>query len=419
MSDQNTPLTESAGRSLVVQSQKMAAALSSYARALTFENRSRRNLYRLAGLTPRFRDKIFARLLVASFICCFVLPLGLSVVYFGLLASKVYVSEVRFVLRSSAPMLSRDRFSSETVEPKAKIVQDTAIALNYLDSPAIVQDLREHMDFEGFYARPEIDFIARLDSEATQEEVLDYWSGKYSSWVNPKSGIVELEVHAYSPEEAHELMEIVLELAEQRVNQLSAGMWDGLMTSARLDVDAASAELTALRDRYRDLQNQTGIYDVSLAADGLVTVLTGLESELASLKARRAALAESVDRSAPQFQELDRQVAAQEVQIAALKSEAAGQDGETLAGHSRKFEDLQLELDLAEQRLASAIRELEKVRLVSSLQLVYLDAFTEPTQPDTHKYPNVPLSLLLAFLASAVLWGSVSGIIILIRNKLD
>lgn len=66
-----------------------------------------------------------------------------SSVYYIFIASPRYASEVRFVLRSSAPMLSRDRYASSTIEPKAKIVQDTAVLLNYIDSPAMIQDLEK------------------------------------------------------------------------------------------------------------------------------------------------------------------------------------------------------------------------------------------------------------------------------------
>lgn len=419
MADQNAQLPDSSGKAIVLRSQKMAAALSSYARALTFENRSRRNLYRLAGLAPKVRDRIFAKLLMISFVFCFVVPLGASVLYYVFLASSIYASEVRFVVRSTVPMLSRDRYSSETVEPKAKIVQDTAIILNYLESSAVIQDLQSRIDFKEYFGRDDIDFIARLPADAHMEDTVEYWSSRYSSWVNPKSGIVELEVMAFSPQEAFDLMNVVMNLAENRVNQLSKDMWDSLLAASNRDVQVASEDLVMLRNRYRDLQNETGIYDLSLAADGLINVLTVLETELAGLKSRRNALAESVNADAPQLLEIERQIAARVEQVTAMKSEAAGADGNNLAGYARRFDDLKLELSLGEDRLASAIGELEKVKLVSSLQLVYLDAFTEPTYPDTNKYPDLPLSLLAAFFASLVLWGSASGAIIFIRHKLD
>ncbi|WP_349508941.1 hypothetical protein V6582_07740 [Agrobacterium vitis] len=228
---------------VLARSQKLASALSSYARALTFENRSRRNLYRLAGLAPRTRDRVFAVILMIFIGATFVLPMSASILYYAFLASPGYASEVRFIVRSSVPYLSRDRYSSDTVEPKMKIVQDTAILLNYLNSPAIIQDLQKSVDLHKIYGRDDIDRFSRLREDATQDDILKYWKKRYSASVNTKSGIVELEVTAFTPQEAHDLSKLVLKLSEQQINKLSAGMWDDLLVSTQRDVDNATKEV--------------------------------------------------------------------------------------------------------------------------------------------------------------------------------
>ncbi|WP_411037157.1 hypothetical protein [Shinella sp. BYT-45] len=408
--------------SVLVRSQKMAAALSSYARALTFENRSRRNLYRLAGLAPRARDRVFSVLLGAVFILCFVLPFAGSVFYYGFFASPRYSSEVRFVVRSSAPLLTRDRYSSDNVEPKAKIVQDTAVLVNYIASPEMVKNLEKSIDFKEMFGRGDIDFLSRLRPDAKQEDVDRYWQNKHSAWINPKSGIVELEVVAFSPQEAYDLLKQVLKLAEERVNKLSSGMWNNLQESAERDVQTATQELETLRNKYRDMQNKTGVFDIEMAASGILSVLTKLESDIADLKSQRDALSVSVTDASPRLADLDRQIEAREEQARTLRAQTAGQaqaNGGSLADYSQQFNDINLDLRMAEKKLESAISELEKVKLVSSLQLVYVDNFTEPTLPDASKYPRVALSILLSFLACTALWGVASGILLFMRQKFD
>ncbi|RWX78847.1 hypothetical protein EPK99_09715 [Neorhizobium lilium] len=402
--------------------EKVAAALSSYARALTFENRSRRNLYRLAGLAPRTRDRIFSGLLAAAILLTFVLPMLGSAGYYGLIASPGYVSEVRFVVRSSVPLLSRDRYSSETVEPKAKIVQDTAILLNYLDSPAIIEDLQKSVDLKQIFGSAAIDPLSRLRSDALQDDLLRYWRKHYSASVNPKSGIAELRITAFDPKQAHDLATLVLKLAEQQVNRLSSGMWDSLLTSTQRDVDNATKEVTDLRSQMRDVQNATGVYDLDLSAQSIMSVLTGVEGKLAELRGRRDALHQTLTQGSPQLAEIDRQISALEAQSKDLKAKTAGQsDGAAgnLAQYSSEFDQLKLSLSMSEAKLKSAIRDLEKAKLVSSLQLVYVDNFTKPSLPDSSTYPNAPLKIFLAFLICAAICCSTCGLLALIRNKLD
>lgn len=416
LSIQATPLT------VTGRSQKLASALSSYARALTFENRSRRNLYRLAGLSPRTRDRVFSYLIMLLIGLTFVLPMAGSICYYTFLASPGYASEVRFIVRSSTPFLSRDRYSSDTIEPKEKIVQDTAILLNYLESPAIIQDMQRQVDLQNLYGRSDIDFFSRLRVDATQEEMLEYWKRHASVSVNTKSGIVELEVTAYTPNEANEMVKLVLHLAEAQVNKLSSGMWDDLRSATQEDVERATKEVADLRGKIQETQNQTGVFDIDLSAKRIEDVLTTIEASIADLKSRRLALSKSVGKNAPQMADLDRRIAAQEEQARQLRAQSAGQTTEgdgNLAQYSAMFDKLKLDLSMAEGRLKSAITDLEKVKLVSSLQLVYVDNFTEPTVPDTNKYPRVALSLFLTLLACLAVCGAACGAVILTRQKLD
>ncbi|MBF2717191.1 hypothetical protein [Agrobacterium vitis] len=352
----------------------------------------------------------------------FVLPMSGSILYYAFLASPGYASEVRFIVRSSVPYLSRDRYSSDAVEPKMKIVQDTAILLNYLSSPAVIQDLQKSVDLHKIYGRDDIDWFSRLRSDATQDDILKYWKKRYSASVNAKSGIVELEVTAFTPQEAHDLSKLVLKLSEQQINQLSSGMWDDLLVSTQRDVDNATKEVSELRGKLRDTQNQTGVFDVDLSATSIITVLTNIESSIADLKSRRMALSQSVSASSPQMAEIDRRIAGLEEQSKSMQAKTAGlstgADG-NLADYSSLFNKLNLDLKMAESRMKSAISDFEKVKLVSSLQLVYLDSFTDSTLPDTNKYPSTGLNLFLSLLAFGAICGAACGTVLLVRKKLD
>ncbi|NTA83584.1 hypothetical protein A6U97_27220 [Agrobacterium tumefaciens] len=399
--------------------QKMASALSAYARMLTFENRSRRNLYRLAGLAPHTRDKVFSILLLFCFALTFVLPMVASSVYYIFIASPRYASEVRFVLRSSAPMLSRDRYASSTIEPKAKIVQDTAVLLNYIDSPAMIQDLEKNISLKDFFGRDGIDRLSRLKSDANQDDVLKYWRKHYTVSVNPKSGIVELEVSGYTPQQARDLLQLVLHLSEQQVNKLSSGMWDDLLRTTQQDVDRSMREVGEFRGKLRDIQNATGVFDIDLSAERLSTVLTGVEANIADLESRRTALMQTVGRGAPQLSEIERRLKGLEAQAKELRESATGGQKDSLSGYATAFENAQLNLKLGEDKLKSAITDLEKVKLVSSLQLVYVDNFTQPTLPDYPKYPKLAVNLFLALLIFGSVAAATCGAIALMRNKLD
>ncbi|SHN12289.1 hypothetical protein [Roseibium suaedae] len=407
---------------VVVRSQKMAAALSSYARHLTFENRSRRNLYRLAGLAPKMRDKVFEKLLIGAFIFCFLIPFAWSVFHYTIYVSPQYASEVRFVVRSATPLLTRNRFAGGAVSLKDKIVQDTQVVVNYLNSPEFVRDLDKEISLNSVFGRDGIDGFSRIDPEASWEKHVKYWERHLSSSINPKSGIVELTVYAFSPEEATQIMNVVLKLAEQRINTMNGDIWSNLLAGAEKGVETASARLETLRRAVQDTQNKTGVFDIGLAAESLGTVLTKLETEIADLNIRKDSLSKSLEPDSPTLVNIDRQIAARKIQVQVLRDKTAGGDGgkdQNLAEYSKQFEQLELDQKIAEEQFTAAVEDLEKIKLVSTLQLVYLDKFTEPTLADESSYPDIPLSLFLSLLGCLTAWGVASGLIVLLRHKLD
>ena len=215
------------------------------------------------------------------------------------------------------------------------------------------------------------------------------------------------------------MLQLVLKLSEAQVNKLSSGMWNDLLVTTQHDVENATINVSDLRGRLRDIQNTTGVFDIDMSAERFSSVLTGVETTIADLRSRKAALGETVGADAPQVSEIDRRLQGLEAQAKELQAKTAGVGKDSLAAYSTAFENVKLDLRLGEERLQSAITDLEKVRLVSSLQLVYVDNFTNPTLPDDAAYPRTLLQLFLRFLAFAALALFVCGSIMLIRKKLD
>jgi capsular polysaccharide transport system permease protein len=419
---QSGPLVEAPNTSVAVRGRKMAASLSSYARQLNFENKSRRHLYRIAGLAPRTQDRIFSFLIKASFVLCFVGPVVLASIYYGFIASAQYESEVRFVLRSATPLLSRDRFSDTAFEPKAKIVQDTQIVVNYLNSPSFIAELREAVDLDRVYRGENIDFLSKLKDDYSREELLDYWGNHHYAWVHPKSGIVNLDVTAYSAQDAQTLLNLTMDLTEGRVNKMNSDIWSTLQEASASELETASANLEQARVDFQKIQDAAGVFDVELTAQGFSDTLTDLEGQLAQLRVQRESLEGMLDEDSIALRTLDSSIKAVEAQVASVQSSSAGvsvSGSQSLADSSTKFEQAKLEIEIAENRFQAAVAGMERVRIISSLQLVYLDHFADPTLPEDSSGPNVPLTLLFVVIGALAFWGVIGGGLAMLRNRID
>lgn len=417
-----SPVSGKDKHSVIVRASKLSTALSSAARQLTFQNRSRRNLYHLAGLTPRIRDRIFSILLILNFILLFFIPFFGSVLYFVFIVTPKYESSTKFVLRSATPVLSRDRFADGGATPSPKIIQDTQIVVNYLTSQDFLKKLKEVVNIKNIYGDSKIDYLSRLDIKSSKEEQLDYWEDQFDAWISPKSGIVEIQMRAFTANDAQSLLQHTVRLSETRVNQLNQGIWSTLIAAAETDFKQASDELERRRLEFRDIQNSTGVFDLEQTAGGVNEIITGLNSEIANLNSQEDVMSQSLSSTSPQMTDLRRRINARRKQVEALNAEFTSKSdkkNKAFSGYSTLFEQSRLEQELAEERFATSVRELERVKLISSLQLVYLDKFVEPTLPETNKYPRVFLMISLSFGACLLAWGAFTMVILLFRTKLD
>jgi capsular polysaccharide transport system permease protein len=390
-------------------------------RILRVKSPSKRLMYQSAGLKPRRRDTMFSALMVLSFIFVFVLPSIIGTAYFGLIASSQYQSEARFVVRPATGGVGDRSSGGQNELPSDKIVQDTQVVMNYIISPAVLTDIRPILDLNAIFGNDDIDYFSRLDSDAPQEDVLEYWIEMVTVEAQPKSGIVTLKAKAFSEEHSQLLAETVMDLAEKRVNTLNAGIWDTLTESTTTELRDAQEGLAKTRVALQELQNKTGIFDVELQAKLVADTILEVQAALLELQARETLLSENLSADAPSLVQVRDQISTRQDQLRSLRAELAGSAGgaANLAEFSRELDLVLVDKDIAETRLQDAVKDYERIQLISQIQLVYLDQFLAPTLPQSSQHPE------RGKLIAATIGGSLLGWLILfavlrnMRSKFD
>lgn len=406
--------------SALEQSRAVAKALAVTARKLRFSTSNRSRLYKAVGLRPKLTDRIFKALLVSATIFLLIVPNIAATVYFGFVASDQYQSEARFTVRTSTPALGKDQLGKVTGIPSAKIVQDTQIVTNFIASRAMLETLEEHVNLRDLYTKPDIDIVARLPSDATYEEFLDYWQWMATTSTSATSGIVTVSVKAFSAEDAQNILKAVVAASERVINDLNSRIWRDVVATAQSNLDRASKNLQVVREKIAAEQNRSGVFTVEGASEILSHLLTTVQGEKIALEQAYNAKLESMSRNSPQMKVLAREIAAKENQIEDLRRQLAGEEtdrNDNLANVSVEFTKLQLERKLAEQQFASSMRTFEQVQFVSRQQLMYLDPFLAPSLPDESQYPKRLFWTLCIFGASLFAWVCSLGLISAGRSK--
>ena len=410
----------------------VGAALSVAARKARMTDQSRIALYKTVGLRPRTSDRVFAALRVAALIVGFVLPVLAGIAYYGFVASDQYVSEVRFTVRSSSPVTKKDKTTKATGIPSAKIVQDTQIVVDNVESIAMTAWLDREVDLRSIYSRGDVDWFSRLDPDASREDLRDYWADMVDASISLPGGIVTVTVRAFDPDDAQRILEAIVARSEQLVNELSDRIWENAKASADQGLQGSAERLEAIRVAISREQNRVGVFDVEQEAESFAELIAEVQFDLLDQEARYATnLAANVSAQSPHMRVMERDIEAKRQQLGELKAKLARADatpengkrgalrGTSLADISANAKRLEFDRELAEDQFAESAKAVERLRILSSTQLMYLDAFTPPSLAETAEYPRRILMMIAIAVAAFLVWTTLTVVIGRVQARFD
>lgn len=346
------------------------------------------------------------------------LPAFLSLLYFGLWASPMYIAEARFAVRGAQTSGGASGLAALLLPSGASVGADAHIVTEYIQSPDIMEAIDGEIGIFRHFSSREYDFISRLAADATRDERLSYWNWAVKPSFDPETGIIALNVRAYDPATAKKLAEAVLAKSEALVNAMSRRAQNDAITLAISEVKTAEARVRKAQEAMRAFRNRSGMLDPASTAGGLQGIVSQLEGEAVKVRAEIAEASTYMSKDAPALVGLRARLAAVEKQLASEKLRLAGEAAreDSLTAFAGEYEALQTESEFARQQLVSAMTSLETARVKAEAKSRYVVAFQSPVLPDESLYPRPFLFTAYVFVGALALVGLCSLIIAAVRE---
>ena len=252
--------------------------------------------------------------------------------------------------------------------------------------------------------------ISRLWQSPTQDELARYWRWAVVPQLNVDTGIISLEVKAYSPDMAQKLTQAVLARSEALVNAMNERARSDAVKLAREEVSRAEERVRHAQSAMREFRDAHNLIDPKITAEGLQALVSGLEAEATTLRTQISEAKSYMNDDAPLLKSLRQRLAAVEKQLQEEKLRVAGQGSVqgNLNSLVAEYEDLTMEAEFAQKQLVSAMTSLEQARIQQMAQSRYVVAYQQPTLPDESLYPRPFLFTLYVFAGLLLLLGLVS-----------
>jgi capsular polysaccharide transport system permease protein len=345
-----------------------------------------------------------------------------AVIYYGLIASDVYVSESRFLVRSpqhQAPSgFVGQLLQSTGLTPHSQ--DDTYSVRDYILSRDALKELDEKLEVRKAFSNPDVDPIDRFPGfgwNRSFENFYIYYGKHIGVEYDPVSSISILTVRAFTAEEAYKINHSLLDMSERLVNTLNDRSHRDLISFADNEVKIASdkakdASLALLTYRSGhavfepDKQAELQLEGVAKIQEELITT----ETELVQLK--------KLSPDNPQIGALTGRAATLRSAIATEASKVTSARG-SFSARAPNFERLALDVEFADKQLGVALAGLESARAEALQKQLYLETLVQPNLPDKAMEPRRLRSMFTFLIISLVAWAVASILIASVREHAD
>jgi capsular polysaccharide transport system permease protein len=362
------------------------------------------------------KTKLFSRV-DRLFLLTVVVPTALAVLYFGLFASDVYVSESRFVVRSPdkpatsglGVLLKSAGFSNAGDEIFA--------AHEFVQSRDALKELNRDNAVARAFGNSNVSIFDRfnpLGLSGSFEDLYKYFRGKVTVDYATTSSITTLTVRAYSPQDAQKFNRQLLERSEELVNRLNTRGRSDLVQFATEEVVQAKMAAREAALSLARFRNARGIIDPEKQATLQLQMVSKLQDELIGARTQL----QQLRAMAPE----NPQIPILEVRINSLSREIDEQLGlvagsrRSLSATAAQYQRFELEREFADRRLAAAMNSLEEARNEARRKQAYVERIVQPSLPDEAQEPRRLRGIFAAFVLGLVAWAIISMLLAGIRE---
>jgi capsular polysaccharide transport system permease protein len=350
-----------------------------------------------------------------------IVPTCLAILYYGFIASDVFVSESRFLVRSpQRPM--QGGFVGELLQGSGIThSQDDAYSVHdYILSRDALRELDATAEVRKAFTSKQVDPINRfpgLSWDGSFEEFYRYYGKHVGVEYDTASSITTLTVHAFTAQDAYRINDLLLKMSEGLVNTLNERSRRDLIRYAADEVKIATDKATAAAIALFEYRSKHAVFEPDKQAAIQLESVAKIQEELISTEAQLAQI-QKLSPNNPQIAGLESRADTLRHAIGSEAAKVTSANG-SFSAHAPDFERLTLETVFADKQLGVALADLETARSEALRQQLYLERLVQPSLPDKAMEPRRVRSVFTVLFIGLIAWGVVSLLVAAIREHSD
>jgi capsular polysaccharide transport system permease protein len=355
------------------------------------------------------------------FLVTVLLPTLLACLYYGVIASDVYISESRFVVRNPQRQSITSGLGSLLQGTAFSRSQDDTYSVHdYVLSRDALRELDQQLHVRKAFESQDVDWVNRFPGPSPDDSFEAFYR-HYRKYVvieyDTVSSITTLYVRAYTAKDSRDINDLLLQMGERLVNNLNTRSRQDLIQVAQKEVQVAEERSKVAAVALSGYRGRQSLFDPDRQSALQLQGVARLQEELLSAEAQLAQLRQ-LSPDNPQIPSLKSRVEGLRKTIGAEGSKVAGAEG-SFTSKSTVYDRLLLEKTFAERQLATALASLESARNEANRKQLYLERLVQPNLPDKALEPRRIRNSFTVLLLGLILWGVVSLVVASVKEHSD
>lgn len=323
-----------------------------------------------------------------------IIPVLGSLVYNFVVAADRYASSAVFVVRQNK---SGDGVMALMDGGGLSRADDSSYAVaEFMKSRDAIAFLNNDGFLNSVFTRESVDLFSRFPSlwaGKTEEDLYQHYQHYVDVEFDPSTGITSFEVQGFTPEDARQLAQRLLDSSENLVNELNARakrdsirFAEDLVADSGQKLQKVQSELTAFRN---ESQLLTPDAEVQVSA----AVIANVMSEIAKVDIQISQLLMSAPNN-PTLSELRSRRDSMQEQLESIRATLGG-GANSVSTKIEAYEKIALRREIAEKEMVNATATYLKAQQDLVVSRLYIDPVVRPNLSDKSGYPTRFYNLFL------------------------
>ncbi|HCP10156.1 MAG TPA: hypothetical protein DIT22_05570 [Thermodesulfobacterium commune] len=349
------------------------------------------------------------------FLFIVVIPTFLTSFYLLFIATPIYISESKIIIKSSAPSPSFTGLSSllKSVGVLEPSIVGSYFVMNYIHSRDAMFELDKKYQIKKYYESSKLDFLQRFDPlriDPSYENFSEYYKDKVvTSFLDPTSSILTIRVRAADKEYAYNLAKELVKMSERFVNALNARSSYTALEYYKQQLEDSRKKVKKLGSNIAQFLTKTGVVSPEQQIGAVLQSTIRLQEQLIGKQIELLGII-SVAPENPKIPILKEEIRQLKTEIDKNLNFLAGAK-DSIAPHAVELELLKTELQMLQKEVEANFAAYLQAQNQAFMQQLFIEKIEEPFVPDAPMEPERLKIIFTVFAISFALWGILSILI--------